>query len=336
MTYPLAPPCHATLDTRTRCPVTKGAAPHRPCREAARRRNRSPWRRTKLLLGVLCIATRGMASALAGAAEPATDPATTAAKPTADGARIYASVDGKPLTGDMLSLLSVWVMKKPLTALTPTEIRDGTEVLIDIAVAAAEAIRQNLAENPFAKPLDCLDVGHSTCEDLQHSFLLYQGLVAQFRVAHPVTEEDLKAAYAQRAQQWSIREYHARHILVHNQAEASAVIEKLHAGAKFEDLARTMSIDSSKAKGGDIGWYNPTQMLKPFQDAVDKLAKGEVTPVPVQTSFGFHVIQLLDTRLLPPPPYAQVKDRLLPVVEQQKLKEYFATLRKSAAVQLSH
>ncbi len=79
--------------------------------------------------------------------------------------------------------------------------------------------------------------------------------------------------------------------------QADQIIKKLKGGAKFEDLAKAKSIDTgSKIKGGDLGWFTTSRMVKPFADAVKGLKKGETTPEPVQTQFGWHIIQLEDTR----------------------------------------
>ena len=66
----------------------------------------------------------------------------------------------------------------------------------------------------------------------------------------------------------------------------------------------------SKANGGDLGWFTTSRMVKPFADAVKALKKGEITPQPVQTQYGWHVIQLEDTRDAAPPPFDQVKQQL--------------------------
>jgi peptidyl-prolyl cis-trans isomerase C len=74
-------------------------------------------------------------------------------------------------------------------------------------------------------------------------------------------------------------------------------------------------------------------MVKPFADAVASLKKGEITPAPVQTQYGWHVIQLLDTRETPVPPLDQVKDRVSQLVETKKFHAYEDQLLKNAQVQ---
>lgn len=97
---------------------------------------------------------------------------------------------------------------------------------------------------------------------------------------------------------------HARHILVRvneltSEAEAKAKIDRLKdrldAGANFADLAKLNSEDASAPKGGDLGWLSPGDTVAEFDDAMAKLAPNQVSP-PVRTSFGWHLIQVLEKR----------------------------------------
>jgi len=92
----------------------------------------------------------------------------------------------------------------------------------------------------------------------------------------------------------------ARHILVSTEAEAQAVIDKLNAGESFASLAAQVSTDTATAQnGGDLGWFIKGQMVPAFDDAAFSLPVGEISK-PVQTDFGWHVIQVLgkDNRVL--------------------------------------
>ena len=73
-------------------------------------------------------------------------------------------------------------------------------------------------------------------------------------------------------------------------------------------------------------------MVKPFADAVVSMKPGEYTHKPVQTQYGWHVIQLVETRDLAPPPFDQVKQRLEQVVQAKKFKAYTDDLLKNAKV----
>jgi len=66
---------------------------------------------------------------------------------------------------------------------------------------------------------------------------------------------------------------------------------------------------------------------------VTNLKKGEITAKPVQTQYGWHVIQLEDTREVSPPDFEQVKDRLGQIVQQKKLQAYVDELKKTATIE---
>ncbi len=85
----------------------------------------------------------------------------------------------------------------------------------------------------------------------------------------------------------------ARHILVATEEEATAVIERLEKGEDFGTLAAELSVDTStSANGGDLSWFSKGQMVEPFENAAYALKIGEISE-PVQSDFGYHVIQLL-------------------------------------------
>ena len=101
-----------------------------------------------------------------------------------------------------------------------------------------------------------------------------------------------------------VEQTHARHILIKvnelmSESDAKAKIERikdrLDAGGKFEELAKLNSEDASAAKGGDLGWINPGDTVGEFQEAMNRLAVGQVSG-PVRTPFGWHLIQVVERR----------------------------------------
>lgn len=85
-------------------------------------------------------------------------------------------------------------------------------------------------------------------------------------------------------------EWKASHILVKDRALAESILKKVRAGAEFAALAREFSTCPSKDKGGDLGWFGPGMMVRPFEDAVKRLSNSGISGV-VQTQFGYHVIK---------------------------------------------
>ena len=97
---------------------------------------------------------------------------------------------------------------------------------------------------------------------------------------------------------------HVRHILIRvneitSEAEGKAKIDRLKdrldGGAKFEDMAKLNSEDASSAKGGDLGWLGPDDVVPAFEQAMSKLTVNQVS-APVRTPFGWHLIEVLGRR----------------------------------------
>lgn len=106
-----------------------------------------------------------------------------------------------------------------------------------------------------------------------------------------VTDEEIQSYYDQSSQ-----ELNARHILVEDEALAKELVEKLKAGEDFATLAKENSTDpGSGEKGGDLGWFSTGTMVPAFNDAAYALKIDEISE-PVQSDFGYHIIQVLDKR----------------------------------------
>ena len=149
------------------------------------------------------------------------------------------------------------------------------------------------------------------------------------------SEKELKEAYDRIKEQASRTEYKARHILLKSEDEAKKLIKQLDKGAKFEELAKKHSEGPTGKDGGDLGWFDPAQMVAPFAEAVTKLEPGSYTKEPVQTQFGWHIIELQETRKAEPPSFEDAKPQLTALVKRQKLGEKLADMRNNAMVDLN-
>jgi len=109
----------------------------------------------------------------------------------------------------------------------------------------------------------------------------------------------------------------ASHILIEKKDESTikevqALLTKIKAGAKFEDMAKEFSKDpGSAARGGDLGFFGEGRMVKPFEDAVKALAKpGDISDV-VESQFGFHIIRLEERQPKTTKTFEEVKGQLM-------------------------
>jgi len=234
-----------------------------------------------------------------------------------------ATVNGTPISRDMFEYFVKTTTNKPSAELTPDERDQALDSLIRGELVAQQAEKEGLQNTADVQ----------SALQFSHLEILEQAGAEHYLADKKPTDAELQSEYDAQVAAIPKTQYHARHILVTSQEEAQKIIAQLKHGAKFEDLARKDSIDSSKDQGGDLGWFNPSSMVKPFADAVVSLKKGEITPAPVQTQYGWHVIQLLDTRETQVPPLDQVKDRVTQLVETKKFHAYEDQLMKSAQIQ---
>ena len=172
--------------------------------------------------------------------------------------------------------------------------------------------------------------------DLLRQSALADAYVQNFIKTNSVSDEMLKAEY-ERIKGSIGNEYKARHILVKTDAEARDIIAKLQKDpASFAKLAQEKSSDTaSKAKGGDLGWFDPRRMAPEFGAAVKALEKGKISEEPVVTSFGYHVILLEDSRPIEPPPLEGIKTGLTQQIQQQNLMKHLDDLKAKAKIEMS-
>jgi peptidyl-prolyl cis-trans isomerase SurA len=128
-----------------------------------------------------------------------------------------------------------------------------------------------------------------------------------------------------------VEQTHAKHILIRvNEVTADAeartkidrIRDRIETGAKFEDQAKLNSDDASAAKGGDLGWVSPGDTVPEFEQAMNKLAIGQVS-VPVRTTFGWHII-VVDDRRTQDVTANRKRDVARTAIRQRKSDEEFA------------
>lgn len=234
-----------------------------------------------------------------------------------------ATVNGQALTSAQFEVFSKAVSGKPSSELNATQRAQALDTLVRAEAVAQQAEKEGLDKQGDAPPSLAL-------ARLQ---ILEQAAMANYLKDHKATDAELKAEYDTQVAAMPKTQYKARHILVKTKEEADQIIGDLKKGQKFEKLAADHSLDGSKTNGGDLGWFSPANMVKPFADAVAALKKGETTQTPVQTEFGWHVIRLDDVRETTPPAFDAVKDRLVQIVEAKKFKAYGDGLVSAAKVE---
>lgn len=136
-----------------------------------------------------------------------------------------------------------------------------------------------------------------------------------------VTEQDVRRYYEEHKDEFREPEQaRARHILVKDRATAEQLLARIRNGEAFEDVARSHSQDAQTAqKGGDLGWFPRGQMDPKFDQAVFSAAPNSLVG-PVQTAYGFHVIQVLERKPARLRPFEEVKEEIRQLLVDRALR----------------
>nr|WP_298797720.1 peptidylprolyl isomerase [uncultured Acetobacter sp.] len=275
-------------------------------------------------------ATALIASALVSApsfAAPAAAPATSApatAAPPADPNAVVATVNGEKITvsdvQDAVGNMPEQMRQLPPNVIYPMLINQ----LADQKAIQITAHKEGLDKSPEVKKI----MDAAAANALQNAWLSRE-------VTPHLTDAEVQTYYQQNyAGKPAEQEVHARHILLKTDAEAQDVIKKLKAGEDFAKLAAQVSTDTGSAKqnGGDLGWFKKDDMIPAFSTAAFAMKKGEISSTPVKSQYGFHVIQVLDTRTDPVPSLDSVKGKIRQALIQKYVRE--AVTKAAAGVKI--
>lgn len=234
---------------------------------------------------------------------------------------VVVTVNDTVVTQDMIDAVT---SRLPDGALEQMKERGEYDRLIDNLVMGQllynEAIASGLHDDPEVQKA----LAMATREVLAGEFL-------SRKADEAVTDEKLQEMYERRKVQYARPQVHARHILVKEEDLANELMAKLEGGADFAQLAGEFSTDpGSGAKGGDLGWFEKRRMVKPFADAAFEAEKGAVVG-PVESRFGFHIIEVLDKR--DSTPLEEVRDELEKAVQDEVIKTYLDDLKTNAKIE---
>jgi peptidyl-prolyl cis-trans isomerase C len=244
------------------------------------------------------------------------------APPPAD--PIVAKVDGQPIhlsdLKDAAQGLPENVRGMPAQTLFPMLL----DQLIDGRALVAEARKSGLDKDPTVQRQV------TAAEDRA-----LQTAVLNKEVGPSVTEDAVHARYDQEfAGKPGEEEVHAKHILVDSEAEAKKIIGQLKGGGDFATLAKQYSKDPAGAQqGGDLGFFKKDEMVPEFAAAAFALQPRQVSPEPVHSQFGWHVILLVERRRSEPPNFAEARDELRQKMIQEGVQKAVAKARAATSVE---
>lgn len=273
-----------------------------------------------LILLALSPLAQAETPAPAAAAPAASTPA--AATPAADPNKPLAVVNGKPIPALYGELVKREMM--PGQADSPQVDARVRESLVNLELLSRAALDKGLDKDPTLAAMI----------DIRRKDLLTKAYLEDYVKSHPVSDAEVQQAYDKAKAGPLEPEYHARHILVKNEAEAKKLIAQLDKGARFDELAKKFSKDPGSAKnGGLLDWSDRRAFVPEFSDALASLKKGGTTKTPVKTQFGYHIIRLEDTRQPTLPPLEAVKPEIVKQLQQQRVRDAITAVRAGAKIE---
>lgn len=240
-------------------------------------------------------------------------------------ATLIATVNGVPYKLDVFRMFYLARVQQNQGENTPAFQQQAFDEFMGLIVASQEGERRKLeGERNVVAALQ-----------LERMKVLSNAALSAMAEEMQPSEDELKAAYEKVKEQAGRTEFKARHILVKDEKEAKDLIKQLDKGADFAELAKKHSTGPTGKDGGDLGWFDPKQMVPPFAEAIADMQPGSYSKKPVQTQFGWHVINLQETRKAEPPSFDEAKPQLIALVQRQKISGKIVEMRNGAKVELN-
>jgi peptidyl-prolyl cis-trans isomerase C len=240
---------------------------------------------------------------------------------------VIATVGGYDLTlGELISVRQA--LPQQYQALPPEVLAEGlTTQLINQTILAVRAQQQGLE--------DRADI-QARIRNERNSALADAYMREEMQAR--LTPEMIEQAYQERYVEPQtgegaepVEEVRAAHILVDSREKAAEIKAEYEAGTPFAELAQKYGTDGTKDRGGDLGYFTKADMVPEFADAAFAMEIGTVSD-PVESPFGWHLIQLNDRRDRPVPPLEEVRDTLLEDLAQETQQAILAEARESLTV----
>lgn len=154
---------------------------------------------------------------------------------------------------------------------------------------------------------------------------------------NPLTQAELRKEYERQVSQLTrgggLLEYEVSQMIVRSKEAALDLLLQLNRGANFEELARAESIDPrTRGKGGYLGWILPLDVEPEIGGAIVAMEKDQISPVPIKTREGWHVIKLDDKRTYKAPSFEDSVTKLAQTIRANKWKGYVDGLTQKARI----
>lgn len=236
---------------------------------------------------------------------------------------VLATVNGTTITQRTLEVYARQRGIEDMSKLAPDRKAKIVEELINRELLYRAALEKKLDKKPDTT---------AELESARSNILASSAVRRELDARGELSEAKLKEGYDKFIKNLPGLEYKTRHILLDSEDKAKAVIAELDKGGDFAKLANEHA--TGTADGGELEWFQPEDMIKPFADAAVKLQKDEYTKTPVQTQYGWHIIQLQETRKVTPPAFEDVKEQIRMSARNETIEAYIKSLRAKAKVEI--
>lgn len=234
---------------------------------------------------------------------------------------ILARVNDVPVTAEMLQRE---IQANPELTQQPDGRQKLLDKLINGELLVQEAKKLGLEDSP--------EVKREMAGLLRQ--VLANAAANRYLADKPISDAEIRARYDKLSAEADKTEYHARHVLTPSREVAEKVLARIRKGEPFAKVAQQSSLDTATAEqGGDLGWFIPSAMVREFSAAVEKLKPGELS-APVQTGFGWHVVELVATRPTSVAPLEKVKDKIRSILASERIDEHIAALKAKADIRM--
>lgn len=242
--------------------------------------------------------------------------------------KVLAVVEGKEITEKDLNLLMEGLGQRAIQFSSEA----GRQQLIN------ELVTQELfLLDAKANKLDQEEEFVAEFEKVRENFMKQYAITKMLQKIE-VNDEEVAEYYEKHQEMYEQPEMaKASHILVETEEKAEAALKEINEGLSFADAAVKYSNCPSNMQGGDLGYFDKGKMVPEFEEAVFNMSVNDIKG-PVQTQFGYHIIQLVDRK----PAGTKTLEEVLPQIQNQlyaikQNKLYFETsqqLRSQYSVEM--
>lgn len=233
---------------------------------------------------------------------------------------VVATINGEAIGEAMLARVA---RNRGLDPSDPAQREEALDLLVETVLLAQDAVADGLTARPDVR----------TELDLLRIQALASRHLSETRAAMNLDDAQLREFYQQVVAHTGNQELHLRHVLFADEAAARAAVPQLLAGADFDAWVAGLDRETVR-ESGDLGWLNLAQLPPELAKVAVTLPDAGVSPEPIQSRFGWHVIQRVGSREFAPPAFEQVREGIRKQAGDKHLEEKIAQLRARAKIEL--